>query len=114
MKIGAGAFTKSIVLKAPTTTRNSEGGRELTFPTNTIQTWARVDEINSQRVMEAGATALIGTKIFYFRYAERMLNVTKDWILVYNGKNYTISNIEQVDEKEKFIKITAKAKSSGT
>ena len=110
LSIHSGDLRYRIQLKSPTETKNEEGGVERTYTTQ-ITTFAAIRGINTRRLNEAAATALLHSKDFFIRWTEeRQDQITKDWILVYNGATYLIHEMENIDEDGRFIRITARSK----
>jgi SPP1 family predicted phage head-tail adaptor len=107
--IPAGLINKPVTFKQPVSSLNDEGGKEVTF-TDAISTRAFVDRFNQYRANEVEAVALIGALDFYIRWAASREAITKDWLINYKGSDYTIHQIEQINQKQKFIRFTAKAK----
>jgi SPP1 family predicted phage head-tail adaptor len=107
--IPAGMINKPVVFKQPSSLKNDEGGIEKTF-TDAIETRAFVDRFNQYRTTEAEAVTLIGALDFYVRWAASREAITKEWLINYKGQDYTIHKIEHLDQREKFIRFTAKAK----
>lgn len=113
LSIHSGDLRYRIELKSPVETKNDEGGVERSY-TSQIITYAAIRAIDTRRVNEAAATALLHSKDFYIRWSEtREDSITKDWILIYQGDTYTIHEIENIDEKGRFIRLTAKFKAMG-
>jgi SPP1 family predicted phage head-tail adaptor len=107
--IPAGLLNKPITFKQPTSSLNDEGGKENTF-TDYLSTRAFVDSFNQYRTTEAEAVTLIGALDFYIRYASDREAINKDYLITYRGQDYTIHKIERIEQKEKFLRFTAKAK----
>jgi SPP1 family predicted phage head-tail adaptor len=112
VKVHTGELTKKVVFKQPTVTRNTEGGKEITWA-DAMETFAKVSEISQSRINEATAPVLLHSKDFYIRWASSRDAINKDWLLNYKGQDYTIHQIEHLDEKEKYIRFTAKVKGNG-
>lgn len=106
----SGQITTPIVLKAPTYSTNSEGGREVSHAA-TITTHAKVKDGGQSRESEPATIA--ATKVFTIRWRSAADAITKDWLLTYRDEDYTIHAIKRVDEQDKFIEITAKVRTDG-
>jgi SPP1 family predicted phage head-tail adaptor len=109
----SGDLRHKITLKAPVTSKNDEGAIEVTYPTNNIETFAQVRRVSQSRVNEAVSNALLYTKEFIIRWSSGREAITKDWLLVYNGENYIISEIVRVNELQQWISIKASTKING-
>lgn len=107
VKIHTGELKHQVVFKQPTSSLNDEGGREVTYTTS-ITTWAKVDKFNQYRTTEAMADDLIGSLDFYIRYSADRSAINKDWRIEYKGEDYIIHQIELVEQKEMFLRFTAK------
>lgn len=111
LEIHSGDLRYRIQLCSPVETKNNEGGVERTY-TTFLTTFAAIRGIDTRRVNEAAATALLHSKDFYIRWTqERQDAITKDWRLIYQGDTYTINEIENINEKGRYIRLTAKNKS---
>jgi SPP1 family predicted phage head-tail adaptor len=110
VSITSGDLRHKVVFKQPSSLKNDEGGKEITHA-DAITTWARVEKFNQYRKTETNATTLTGALDFYIRYSTDRQAITKDWLIRYNGKDYTIHKIEPIDQKERFIRFTAKSTS---
>jgi hypothetical protein len=123
VKINSGDLTHKVVFKQPVSSLNNRGGRVFSYglqetgggdPVNVwIMTWAAVRAFNEHRVSEVNAVALIGSLDFYIRWSAEREAIDKDWLLVYKGEDYTIHQIELIEQKTRFIRFTAKVKSNG-
>lgn len=109
VEITSGELRHKVVFKQPASSLNDEGGRENTY-TDEITTWAKVVRFNQYRTTEAEATALIGALDFYVRYSVDRSAINKNWLISYKGQDYTIHQIEPIEQKEMFLRFTAKAK----
>jgi hypothetical protein len=89
--------------------KNDEGGKRKTY-IPFIETRAYVEGFNQYRTTEAEAAVLIGALDFYVRWSIDREAITKDFLINYKGKDYTIHKIESIEQKEKFLRFTAKAK----
>lgn len=110
--ISAGDLKHNVVFKEPTSSLNDEGGQEVSHAAE-ITTRAAVFPISEHRITEANVTTLIGAKDFYVRYSVSRSAINKDWLLTYNGEDYTIHSIDNIDEEKEFIRFTAKTRSDG-
>jgi SPP1 family predicted phage head-tail adaptor len=108
--ITSGDLRHKVVFKQPSSLKNDEGGKAITH-VDAITTWAKVDKFNQYRKTESNATVLTGALDFYIRHSIERESIAKDWLIRYNGKDYTIHEIERIDQKEVFIRFTAKANS---
>lgn len=106
--ISAGELKKPIILKSPVETVNDEGGTVITHPVDTISTFAKVQGFHEGRVSEANYSTMNYGKNFYIRYSTGRELINKDWLLRYEGENYTIHEIERMNEDKRFIRIMAK------
>jgi SPP1 family predicted phage head-tail adaptor len=111
--VTSGDLKHKVVFKQPVSSLNDEQGIELSYPTDTIITWAAVRNIDVRRLTEASQTILADSKDFYVRWSSANEGITKDWLLVYKGDNYTISETEPINEEMKFIRFTAKTRTNG-
>lgn len=109
-EIHSGDIKHRIVLKQPTTTVNNEAGRELTYPTNTIETFAAIKDVRQYRTEEGSAVTILNVKEFFIRWTEDREVVNKDWLLVYDSRNYTIHEVSNLNNEKKFIRIAARVK----
>lgn len=109
----SGDLRHKIILKAPQTSKNEEGGIEITYPFPNIETFAKVAKTSEKRVNEANTTSIRYSKEFEIRYSAGRTNITKDWLLVYKDQQYIIEELNLVDESEKWIRIVASTKADG-
>jgi hypothetical protein len=112
MAISTGDLKEKIILKAPASSLNDRGEREITYPVDTLELFAAVERFNQYRTGEGNDTTLIGSLDFIIRDATNRDSLTKDWLLVYGGNDYTIHTVDRFFQTG-FIRITAKAKSNG-
>lgn len=106
--IHSGDLKHKIALKEPTVTKNDEGGQEFSYPSNTIVTFAAIKSIRRYRTSEAEATAIIGIKEFFIRWTKGREAINKNWLLVWDAKEYVIHEVDPDDKK--FIRIAARTK----
>lgn len=110
MVISAGDMKYSVGFKEPTTTKNNEGGKGITYATS-FTARAAIERDKQFRTQEAGATVLLNTDVVTIRYATERKDIRMDWLLNYGGVDH---NIHAVDYSEVgWIKIQAKADSTG-
>jgi head-tail adaptor len=110
MVVDAGDLRRSVTLREPTITRNSEGGKEITY-TDALTARAKIEKSNLKSdAFRTGsiAPALLNTDIITMRYATARAAITKDWMVNYDGGDHVIHSIEVIGEKE-FIKLIVKA-----
>lgn len=114
IKISSGDLTERVVFKQPVSSLNDEGGieRDYSTPVTTLTTWAMVERFNIKKTSEALSESLVGSLDFYVRESSAKDAITKDWIITYNGEDYTISEIDPfaVDDH---IRFTAKVRTDG-
>lgn len=96
----SGDYNRKVIFKAPTTIKNDEGGEEVTYPDNTVETWAKIKRTNQVRALEANSTALINSDIVTIRYTEGRLAIEEDWLVSYNGVDHVIQSINPESKTE--------------
>lgn len=104
-----GELNKRVIFQMPSVTVNESGGRETTY-TDVFTVWAKVRKARGDRTNEAGITGIDGTNDFIVRRSTDTLMAGNDWLINYNGKIFTIHNIEDINEHGIFIKFTAKSR----
>ena len=104
-----GELNKRITFSMPSVVVNDSGGRETTY-TDSFTVWAKVRKTRGDRTNEAGITGVDGTNDFIVRKSTDTLMAGNDWLINYNGKIFTIHNIEDINENGIFIKFTAKSR----
>jgi SPP1 family predicted phage head-tail adaptor len=109
VKLHAGLLKHSVVFKQPSSSLNNEGGREATYSSQ-VTTWAYVEAVNTRRLTEAQATVLVNAFDFYVRYSSDTSAITKEWLITYKGKDYTIHEIELIEQEENWLRFTGKAR----
>jgi hypothetical protein len=102
-------YNRKVIFKAPVVTPDDQGGRDVTYPANTLETWADIKRTNQYRALEANATALIDSDVLTIRYADGRELLGKDHIVVYDSKEHVIHSIKVIGRKE--IEFIVKAKS---
>jgi head-tail adaptor len=107
--IPAGLINKLVTFKQPASSLNDEGGKEKTY-SDFITTRAYVTDFNQYRTTEAEAVVLIGALDFYVRWSSDREQITKDFLISYKGKDWTIHKINPIEQKQRFIRFTAKVK----
>lgn len=109
VKTSSGELNRKVVFKQPVSSLNDEGGQERSF-TTAFSTFAKVGRFNQFRSTEANVTDLTSALDFSIRWSQSRESITKDWLIEYNGADYTIHLIEFVDQQKQFIRFTAKTK----
>ena len=109
VEITSGQLKHKVVFKQPISSLNEQKEKTITY-SDSILTWAKVERFNQYRTTEAEAATLIGSLDFYIRYSSDREAITKEWLLNYKGQDYTIHQIELIEQKGKFIRFTAKAR----
>jgi hypothetical protein len=114
VNINSGDLRHKVILKKPgTVTKNDEGGIQYGPYTEIIYTFAAIKEISQSRVTEQNSTALLNSKDFYIWWSAARDAVSKDWILSYKNEDYVIHEIENLEQLNQFLRITAKVKTDG-
>lgn len=106
--VTSGELRHIVVFKQPSSLKNNEGGKEKTYIPS-FTTFAAIKKFNQYRKTEAQATVLTGALDFFIRHSTDRELITKDWLINYKGADYTIHEIEAVDQLLMFIRFTAKA-----
>jgi 6-phosphogluconate dehydrogenase len=109
VKVTSGDLIHKVIFKQPTSSLNEQFEKEITY-TDAITTRAAVLRFNQYRTTEANATLLMGARDFYIRHSIERESIDKRWLIHYRGKDWVIHEIEPIEEKEMFIRFTAKAK----
>lgn len=109
VKITSGDLIHKVVFKQPTSSLNTEFEKELTYA-DAITTMAAVMKFNQYRTTEANASLLIGALDFYVRYTTANSAIGKEWLINYRSQDYVVHEIEMIDQKQMFIRFTAKTK----
>lgn len=109
MVITSGELRHKVIFKEPASSLNDQFEKELTY-SDAITTVAAIKNFNQHRTTEANATLLIGALDFYIRYSSARSAISKRWLINYKAKDYVIHEIELIDQKEMFIRFTAKVK----
>lgn len=109
-EITSGDLRHKVVFKQPASSLNDQKEKIITY-SNAITTWAKVERFNQYRTTEAEAAALIGSLDFYVRYSVERSAISKEWLINYRSQDYTIHQIELVEQRESFLRFTAKVKS---
>lgn len=78
-------------------------------PAQTYNRWAEITNPSGFRDYINGQTHLGQTKKFLIRF-DFDLFPGADWKIRYSGKDWTISNIDKVDEKRFYWNVTAASK----
>lgn len=95
----AGELKRKVVLKQPTESRNTEGGKETTY-TSLPQVRAKIERTNL-RLMEV-APVLLNTDTVTIRYSDAVKDVNINWLVNYDSKDHVIHqrNYLGLEEKE--------------
>ena len=84
-------------------------GKNVEYNHAVFNTWADISNPSGFRDYSNGQTQLGQTKNFLIRFHfNRFLNC--DWKINYDGKNWTISNFQRIDEKKFYWLLTATSK----
>jgi SPP1 family predicted phage head-tail adaptor len=101
---------KQIKLVQLLTTKGANGNWTAPVEGEKFGAWAEISNSSGFRDYQNGQTQLGSTKRFKVRF--RFDKYPKaDWKVIYDGKEWTISVREKVDEKRFYWLITAQAKS---
>jgi SPP1 family predicted phage head-tail adaptor len=85
-------------------------GRNIESNGLSFKTWAEVSEPSGFRDYLNGQTQMGSTKKFLVRFRfDQFPNA--DWKIVYNGREWTVSEIQKVDEKQFYWSFRATSKS---
>lgn len=106
MGVKSGDIITPITFKSPTVTVNDEGGRDHSYSA-AINTKAKVQGVRQSRGDDPATIS--SEKKFTIRYRAEADIITKDWLITYNGKDYTIHSIEPIDEKQRYLTFTGRA-----
>lgn len=108
--VDAGELKRYVSVKQPTTTRNAEGSKEVTYA-DWIIVKAKITRNSQYRALEANATVLLNTDTVWFRLDEQRKGITKDHLLYFDGIDHTIQEIEYIGtERNRFIRFLVKGK----
>lgn len=114
VKVSIGKLDRKVILRAPVTAQNDEGGVSTTYPSDTLTLFAFVRDSQYQtgqgRSEEANKPVMVNTKDIYVRYANSRANIDHNWQVEYEGRAYTIQNVSRVEQGWEFLKITVKGK----
>lgn len=91
-----------------TTGRNASGSAIETAGTG-INVWAEITSPSGFRAYQNGQTQLGNTRQFMIRFRFD-LYPNADWRLMYDGKLWTVTEIQKMDEKKFYYLITATSK----
>lgn len=108
--LDSGALRHFVTVKQPTFFLNDEGGRETVY-TTLVSTVVVVENIANTR--ESDPVALLDTKNFYIRWASDRI-ITADHILIYKNILYTVNGVQLIEERDRWIKINAKARGTNS
>lgn len=111
LKINSGDLRHSIVLKYSIKGQNNQGGKTLLEWIVGIKTSAAIYPVSNSRINEANASAMLDSKDFYIRWAEERKQIDKNWVIEYDSKVWQINSVENINEKQRFIRLNAKVKS---
>jgi SPP1 family predicted phage head-tail adaptor len=81
-------------------------GKWISAAEDTFTTWAEVLSPSGGRSYEHGQTVLDNTRRFLIRYRFDKFPFA-DWKVRYQGKDWTVKNLQQQDEKRFYWAITA-------
>jgi SPP1 family predicted phage head-tail adaptor len=102
-----GEYNRRVIFKEPTITVNDEAGQEVSYAT-AFTTWGKIKRTNQFRALEANVTTLIDSDTLTVRYAANRLEVDKDWLVNYDGKDHVIHSINSESKKEVVFIVKAK------
>lgn len=90
-------------------TQSASGNWETATEGDKFGVWAEVSNPSGFRDYQNGQTQLGNTKRFLIRFRfDKYINC--EWKIRYEGKDWTISNKQKVDEKRFYWSITASSK----
>lgn len=97
-----------VVIK-PYTSAKAAGGEWVETTGTDIQAWAEISNPSGFRAYMSGQTQLGETKDFLIRY--RFDNTPGvNWRIVYDNRNWAVSEIRRIDEKKFYYRLTATSK----
>lgn len=103
--INAGKYNKKINIYTATVTKDSQGFQSIT-KTLTLSTYANVKTTRGMTIIKNNSDFEKALTNFTIRYPHVALN--RDMIVEYNGKEYTIEYLNNIDEANIEIEMQCK------
>lgn len=101
---------KRVTLSQVVVTQDSNG-RNIESQGPVYNTWAEVSNPSGFRAYLNGQTQLGKTKLFKLRFRfDKHPNA--DWKIVYDSKDWTVSDIQRIEEKSFYWELTGTSKSN--
>jgi SPP1 family predicted phage head-tail adaptor len=90
-------------------TSKTDTGRNITAEASSFNAFAEISNPSGSRQYEYGQTLLEQTKIFLIRFRFDKYP-SSQWKILYDSRDWTVTNIERVEERHFFWRITATSK----
>lgn len=103
--MGIGSMRDRVIFKDQVNTPVPGGGAETTWVV-AFQEWTKIEPLRSSRRLEDSQIQLQDGFRFNIRYRDKV-QPTKSMLLEYEGKDYTINSIIEVNERKRYWQITA-------
>lgn len=104
-----GQMRDKITFQSPVAVNVGAGGTDVSY-TDTLTDWAKATPVSSQTEVDAFRTSLGKVYRFVIRYRAGFTPVNT-MLISYDSRLFSISGIEEVNERQRFWRITAIEKS---
>ena len=101
--ISAGDLKDRCTLQQPTYTNNNRGGQTVTYA-DYGSVWCKAVPLSDTRVLEQAQETYNESKVFTVRYNSAF---QPDWKLTYEGNEYFIHAVENIEGRYQYLKIIA-------
>lgn len=105
----AGDLNRRITIRLQRDVPNAAFGIDQTFDAG-IKRWAKKEPINSLALLHGENTSELPTDLFWVRYAigTRPEDLTTEHVIEFNEKRYRILGVVNVNDQQRFTRISAK------
>ena len=105
-RVCTGSLNKPIIIYDKKLNPTAEYGGKIDL-INPIIAWSMVETIDGIPVVDGSNITFLGTHNFYIRYLAGYTDtIDKEFLVRYNGTDYKILKIENLNEENSFLKIS--------
>lgn len=105
--INAGDLKDRLTLLIPSATNDGRGGKTVTY-SDYATVWCKASPANNSRTLQEAQLVFNDSFRFTIRYSE--VPVTANWKIRFNGKDYTIHTVDDIENRYQYLSILAYSK----
>jgi SPP1 family predicted phage head-tail adaptor len=105
--ISAGNLKDRLTLLMPSATSDGRGGSRITY-SSYASVWCQAKNANNSRELAAAQLTFVDAQIFIIRVTS--VPITANWHITFQGREYTIQTILDIENRYQYYKILAYSK----